>query len=73
MNGSAEGSTGERTKQDRTSRDQARQKETEGWLVFDSLMLTSTGSISLIERATAGNVEEAERARERRRAGGGTV
>lgn len=33
-------------------------------------MLTSTGSISLIERATTGNVEETERARERRRAGG---
>lgn len=33
-------------------------------------MLTSTGSISLIERATTGNVEETERARERRRTGG---
>lgn len=48
-------------RQDRTSRDWGRQKETEGWLVFDSLMSTSAWTISLMEGATTGHIKETEK------------
>lgn len=48
-------------RQDRTSRDWGRQKEMEGWLVFDSLKLTSTWTISLMEGATTGHIKETEK------------
>lgn len=35
-----------------------RHKEKEGWVVFDSLMLISAGTISLTEGAAIGHIEE---------------